>query len=249
METKTVKIGERQYEIQRFRGLKAILVMAALTRVTKEVPDILNDVSKAYSARNTVVITEPMSRLPRWEGFTKEDFDEAEKSSGRREIEIPAPIGGNEQMLQALPMLLEQARKEVVRLLAILITPNSDLKEADKNDTVEALLDKHYDELMYDADLEELAELLLVGQDVLMDQLSSKKDRLGKLIGSLWNRLGTRTEQSTGLSLPSVTTTEDKPAELTPSTSTPDVPTSSTPSPAPTDGTETLSYTGSPGES
>lgn len=246
---KTVHIGDKDYPIQRFRGLKAILAMAAMTRIVREVPDILADVTKEYTRRHVVFVTEGMARLPRWSGFTTEDFDTAEASTGKREIELPAPMSPQEQLLQAMPRLLEQARKEVVRLLAILIVPNAELQEADENDRVEQVLDQHKNLLLYEAELDELADLALAAHEVLTDQLSSRKDRLGKMVESLVNlfRWGQQAQTLTG----PATTTESEPEGQTtiPPTSTPDAPTSSISSESTTGGDEEKLSTASPGAS
>lgn len=244
MQSITVEIGEKDYTIQRFRGLKAILAVAAVTRIAREVPDIMSDVVKDYQKRNTVVVTEVMSRIPRWSGFSTEDFDAAEKDTGRREIEIPSPMGENEQILQSLPKLLEEARREVIRLLAILIIPNSELKEADKEDRVEAALDEYKDLLLYDAELDQLADLALAAQDVLAEQLGDRRERLGKLVAAVIMIFRRNRASSQNIPTPASLSTETL---STLPTSLDDAPTSLTDSPVSTDGHETKLSTVSPG--
>lgn len=252
---KQVQIGEQSYTIQRFKGLKAIMAMACMTRIAREVPDIMADAMKQYQKRNTITITEAMARLPRWSGFTTEDFDAAaSRNGGKREIELPTPMTVNEQIMYALPMLLEGARKEVTRLLALLIIPNAELLAADKQDDVEGALDKYEDALLGEAELDQLVELCFGAQEVLTEQLSDRKDQLGNLARSLWKNLQTR--QTPPQPPPSL----QDPAELeeqaqsnngtsTLATSTPDAPISSTDSVTPTDGTENKPSMVSPGVS
>lgn len=241
---KTVTLGdgenEKEFTIQRFRGLKAIMAMASLTRISREVPDIMADAVKQYQARNTVIITESMARLPRWRSFTSEDFDAAEAKTGRREIELPTPMTANEQVMYALPTLLEKARKEVTRLLALLLISNAELKIADKSDKVEEKLDEYEDILLYESELDQLVDLCFAAQDVLSEQLADRKDRLGKLLGSLWGvwTRSMQTEQPESPALP----TSQQPGTGQPSTqptSTDGAQTSSTDSDMPTDGIET----------
>lgn len=229
-----ITIGDQQFEVQRFRGLKAILAMAAITRIARDIPDILADVAKDYQRRNTVVITEAMSRLPRWESFGKEDFDAAEKETGKREIELPAPMSTQEQTLQALPKLLEGARTEAIRLLALMIIPNQELREADENEKVEDALDKYREVLLYEAEIDELADLAIAASEVLNEQLAERKDNLGNMMRGLWKMWRPRSDAET--SPLSLLPTQDQ--ESTPQTSTEDVPTSSTDSESLTDGTE-----------
>jgi hypothetical protein len=241
----SVKLGEddKEYTIQRFKGLKAILAMASMTRIAREVPDIMADSVRAYQARNNVVITESMSRLPRWRSFTTEDFDAAERTTGKRQIELPTPMTSNEQVMYALPQLLEKARKEVTRLLALLLISHGELKIADKSDNVEDALDKYEDLLLYECELDQLVDLCFAAQDVLTEQLADRKDRLGKLMGALWGTWIKSTQQTAPQENPALPISPPSSTqEGTSSTSlmsTDGAPTSSTDLDEPTDGTGT----------
>jgi len=223
--SRQVALNGKDYPVQRFKALKAVLAIASVTRISREVPDILARALKEYSGRNTITLTREMAKLPRWQdsGFTPEDFD---ANDGR--IELPAAsMSSQEQIMVALPELFDNARKETVRLLAILVVPNDELRAADKEGgtaEVNDLLDKYEDLLLYDCEIDEIADLVIVAYDVLDDQLSDKRDRLGKIIRTtmkmLRGQLGTHQDTQ----------------EPTPSTSTSDSPTSSTDLPTPTVG-------------
>lgn len=240
---KPVTIGGKEFSVERFKGLKAILVLAAMTRIAREIPDIMSDAVVRYQSRNHVIVTEEMSRLPRWAGFSKEDFDAAEAATNERVIKLPSPMSDQEQILASLPDLLEKARKEVSRLLAILIIPNDRLREADKAGNVEEILDEYQDVLMYDAELDELADLLFAAKDVLADQLSDRKERLGNMAGTLM-KAWLRSRMSSSNSTSDIES--PVPEILTPPTSSPDVPTSSTSSEPNTAGAESTPSTMSP---
>lgn len=185
---KQVTLGENTYAIQRFKGLKAILAIAAVTRIGREVPDIMADVSKEFTKKHTITVTKEMSRLPRWALFTDKDFSDGP-------IEVPNPPEPQDVIMSSLPRLLEEARKEVIRLLAILVIPNAELKAADQIDAVDEALDKFHDTLLYEAEIDEIAELCLAAADVLQDQLKDRGSRLGKLMGEIlswWTKLANR---------------------------------------------------------
>jgi hypothetical protein len=233
VESKKVTVQGNNYEIERFRGLKAVLAIAALTRVAREVPDVL------AQRRNTVTITPALAKIREYP-ISEEDF---ERAGGGEGIELPAPMSNQEQILAALPDLLQRARKPVMSLFAILIISNEKLKEADKADRVEQALDEYYDLLMYETELDELADLALGAYDVLQDQLADRGERLGKMfqsLGQIWR---------------SRTTERSTPAEriasqvLTQRTSSAKSPPSSTDSPEPTDGVESTLSSESPGTS
>lgn len=240
-----VTIGGKPYTIQKFRGLKAILVMASMTRIARDIPDLLADATKAYYERNTITITEAMSKLPRWEGFSTEDFDKAEAKTGKRVVELPAPITAREQVLTALPALLESSRTEIIRLFAILVIPSDELMAADKGNTVNEALDKYGDLFLYDAELDELVEVTLAAQDSIAQLNPDTQARLGEMVRSLAKSLGLNWgQQST-----QAPQTPEEAATLTPPTSPDDAPISLTDSPVPTDGQESRLSMASPGTS
>jgi hypothetical protein len=231
-----VTVGGRNYTIERFRGLKAILMFASLSRITRDVPDLVSDAAKAYGKRNTVDITEDMARLPRWEGFSKEDFDRAEQETGERVLHLPSTPNGNEALLVALPDLLEStARREVVRLFAILLIPNDELRDADKSDRVNEALDQYRDLILYEAEIDELIELGSAARLAIVQLSPAQKVRLGNMMRGLLRSLG--------ISLPdSMTRSSEQTPQTnssTPQTLTDDAQISSTDSELDTDGAET----------
>ena len=231
-----VTIGGKEYTIQRFRGLKAILLFGALTRITHDVPDIVAKAAKEYSQRNTVEITEAMSRLPQWSNFTEKDFDRAERDTGKRVVVLPNRPNANEALMVALPDLLEStARREVIRLFAILLIPNDELREADRADRVNEALDEYKDLILYDAELDELFDLGAAAQTAVVNLSPAQKVRLGNLLRGLTARLGITFPGST---TPSSEQTPDSQTS-TPKTSTDAPQISSTDSELDTDGTET----------
>jgi hypothetical protein len=241
MTEEKVTIAGEEYPIQRFRGLKAILVIAALTRIARDIPDIIADVTKDYYKRNTTIVTEAMSKLPRWEGFSKEDFDDAEKRTGLRQVELPTPISEREQTLAALPQLLEgTGRREVIRLFAILVVPNAELAAADKADRVNETLDKYSDLFLYEAELEELIDVVIASQHVISQLEDTKRERLGEMMASLLGMINPTWAAAFQKS---------RVSSSTPQTSSGAVPISPTDSPQHTDGREKSLSMASPGTS
>lgn len=238
-----VTLQDNEYDIQRFKGLKAILAIAALTRVAREVPDVSAKAVRDFQERNKIRVTPELNTV-RGYGFTPDEFQ-----SHGGVIELPAGMSGQEQLLAALPDLLERARKPVLSLLAILIVDNGKLREADKEgqDHVEALLDSHYDFLL-DTDLEELADLAATGYEVLEEQLSDPRGRLGKLINVILRRL---TPKQVGPTTPSTQAEVETKSgsEPTSPTSTDESPNSSIDSGGTTSGPESTPSTMSPGPS
>jgi hypothetical protein len=243
-----VSINGEQHTIQRFRGLKAVLVLASVSRIMQDVPDLIAEASKEYSAKHTISITEDMAKLPRWEGFTSADFDIAEQKTGKRVIELPAQANGTEALLAALPKLIgSTARREVVRLFALLLIPNAKLKIADKEDRVNDALDEYEDLILFDAEIDELAELAAAAQETIKQLDTKRNGQLGELLRRGLEMLGLTLPQMPSASGPETPSTEE--TTSIPQTLPLDAPTLFTPSESPTDGIETQRSTVSLGAS
>jgi hypothetical protein len=177
-----VQLGDTELTITRFRGLKALLASALVGRVMREVPDLQDRVTtftKKYRKENEVELTRPMAKLPRFAffGFTEEDF----AASPDGIIRLPEEPTTQQIMLAVAPDLIDLARKELVRLLALIVIPNSELEAADDADDIEGALDKQGKTLIRTAEFDELLELFVVAWEVMRDQILAKKDKLGKL--------------------------------------------------------------------
>lgn len=224
----TVKVGDKDITIARFRGLKAVLAMDLMARVMREIPEIQERIDayiNEYRTNHTVKVTVGMAKLPRFAvlGLTAEDF----QANSGQPIEFPDDPNGQQILVAMVPEFLTLARLEFVRFLALIAIPNSDLEEADDGDRVEAALDDLGKKLLRQGDVDQLLELAVVGWDVMDDQIRSKQARLGKLMDLPFLRTLRSTFQS-----------QEEPEDETPATLPEDVPTSSTSSEADTDGIE-----------
>ena len=179
----TVSIDGTEYPIQRFRALRAVLVMAALADITNEVPELVAKAASDYAESHSMTVTEAMSRMPRFAdaAFTEADFDRAERETGKREVKVPIQASGAESLMSALPTLIRsKARRQVVRLFAILLIPNDKLKEADRSDSIDAALDGYEDLILYEAELDELADIAEAVQNQLSNLNTRRNGRWGK---------------------------------------------------------------------
>lgn len=194
-----ITIGESTYKIARFRGLKATIAGALISRVMREIPELQDRVTafrKRYRENNTIVITPAMARLPRFEilGLTTKDFEAAGGN-----IELPEEPDQGTILMNVFPDLWDLADKELRKFLAIIVIPNRDLEAADDADDVDDVLSKWGKRLVREGDLDELLELIVVGQEVFREQMLRKRDRLGKLmeqIPFLRTLLSTPTEET-----------------------------------------------------
>lgn len=176
-----IQIGDAKYTVVRFKGLKASIAAALVSRVMEKVPelqDMTTEFRRRFRESNTIAITPAMAKLPTYAGIglVPEDF-----AAGGGKVEFPEEPSNQAVLVHIFPKLFDLADKELRRFFALMVIPNSELEEADDADEVEEVLSKWGKKLLRQGDLEELLELVVVGGEVLREQLARKKDVLGKI--------------------------------------------------------------------
>jgi hypothetical protein len=237
-----VKVGDEEYTITRFRGLKAILAGALFARVMKKMPTLQEDVldfRKRFMKENALRITPGMAKLPRFMvmGLTPEDFIGAPDGV----LEIPEEPTGQLIFMHIFPEAFELAQAEVTHFIALMVIPNKALEEADDADQVSEELDKIGKKLIRQGTIDEILEIVNVGMEVFQDQIVSKRDRLGKLQDLPFLRMLLSTPSDTTQMEEVETTTpstDDLLGESTPPILMPDAPILSEDLPPSTDGQE-----------
>lgn len=151
-------------------------------------------------------------------------------------VERPGIPTAEEQMYAAIPLLMENADEELAKLLGLALMTNHEVGEARKAGNLDEKMDTIGNDALDVGDIDECIEAIGAAAEMLLGDLRSRKERLGK-IGALF-RIEAEEE---GEAQESQTT-----ATLT---STSGRPTGSTDSPAPTDGTPTTPSTESPTDS
>lgn len=184
--SRDVTIGESTVTIQRFKGFKALEVARIVADISEQVPEIQQEIAEftnTYEESNTIKITPGMAMLPRFVGLGLTD-DHFARAGGV--IEVPVSPKTWEQVAAVFPSIFGAARDEVVKLLALLTTPNSKLREWDDADTVDDELTKAGKALLHDADFDEYVDLIVAAAEVIQEQFKGKSDVVGKLAG-LWS--------------------------------------------------------------
>jgi hypothetical protein len=212
-----------------------------VTRAVFEYRQGLEEAARIAAHREQVA-----AEHPEWDAREVEADLEAFKAAlalGRLEISAEAwEKSGNEVTLSRdpspmqigaflLPQILDSAEEEVTKLLALIASPDNELRQAKSESRYEEYLDERAETLLFDAEIEQLLELAAVAGEVLTEKLQGKAQRLrtawGRLTGAKPQTPATETDETSG----------------EPSSST-----SSTDSPPPTDGepTRPSSPTGTP---
>jgi hypothetical protein len=227
-ETTTVTVGEREYVLRPFRGLKAISLMSAIGGLMKTLPDLqdqIAEVSRKHRDQNMIDIPRAAFEL-RYPEDAKNVSQEAWDSSGGV-VRLPDPdasLGWEQIMLSVLPTVMDQARDQVLQVMALVVIPDRELQDADEADNVPEELAAISKQLLYDGTLDELAELALASVELVKGQFQGKVRELVDQVSEMFG--GTEEESQEEIKIGTVET----PSE-----------TSSTPSPPPTDGPDETS--------
>jgi hypothetical protein len=192
METRTVKVGERDYRIGAFSGYKAVHIGRIVAKIGKQVPELIDDMNaftRRFEAENSLKITRAMSVLPRFKPL----FDDMQLSDEDWQrcggaVEIPQPADANMVIASVFPKAFEYAEDSVLDLLAWIASTNVELSEADENDGVDEHIKSLRKRLLHEGALDELVTLALVGVEIVREQLQSQVAEVGKAISTLMGR-------------------------------------------------------------
>lgn len=200
---RSVKAGDRTYDIQPFRGLKALEAAELVARIMDAVPGLMTEVSefsREYAEKNAerITVDEVRYQIAQWdarrlsgEEIPKTAWEvlyESGAFNDRGFIQTPKAPSPFEQVGAVFPKVIKGAKEDTLRLLALVLIPNGNLKDADKADRIDEELYDLGRELLYEADLTELVEIVVVGIEVLQEQLAPAQASVGKLTRLLRGR-------------------------------------------------------------
>jgi hypothetical protein len=229
-ETTTVTVGEREYVLRPFRGLKALSLMTSIGGLMKTLPDLQDQIAEAqrrHRDQNMIDIPRAAFEL-RYPEDAKNVSQEAWDQSGGS-VRLPDPdaqLGWEQILLSVLPTIMDEARDQVLTVMALVVIPDRELQAADEEDKVTEALAAVSKQLLYEGTLDELAELALRSVELVKEQFQGK---VGELIEQVGNLFGAEETEAEEIKIGTVETPETSNE------------TSSTPSPAPTDGPEPMS--------
>lgn len=194
-----VKIGDAPATISKLNGFKAAEALAIISDITEQTPTLLQDLAeftRNYEAENA----QQMPRAAAEAKFPEQAgrVSEAAWTAAGNVLAVPEPPGIERQIAFALPKIYGTARESLVDLLALLITPNSELEKADLEGEElygkTGALAEQRRRLLHDADLEQLVEVAAAAGEVLQGQLKAiDGGPLGKLMEVFGIKSGPKT--------------------------------------------------------
>lgn len=243
MTERTVTIGADEHPIHSFSGYKAVRAGSIVARITKKVPQILDEMAefqRTYEENNQLRLTKEMAKLPKFSVtkpngdlvplFGEEDFAAAAKD-GKDYISIPQAPTTMEKWAAVFPTVFEAAELELRELFGLILITNEDLEKADEADEVEKALAAKGRQVLHQAELSQMLELLVVSAEVLRGEFEGKEERLRPILGMMG--MGAPPSPSP----PEPSSSGPEPSELETEPETPETPDTSAESsePSPTD--------------
>lgn len=203
MSTRSVNVGDTNYNIVPFSGFKALEIGGVISDITEQVPQVLAKMAqfvREYEQENEVRITREMSVLPQFAVFFENMAmtDEKWQQCGGA---VSLPQGPSQPLIMAavFPEVFKYAREQVLALLAWIVIPNRELEEADEAGAVDDLIKRTQKKLLHQGTLGELIELFTVGAECIREELAGKVSDLQSAISALTGMQGDSQMPSTTL--------------------------------------------------
>lgn len=193
-----VTIGGTTVTIERFTLAKATRVMTLLQKIQQEVPEISrvwatfrNDYRRDYQTTTTLSRIEAVAR---WNVDVPEE--EWERAGQTFTMTVPAEPNQAEVFFQMAPLVYEQAEELTLRLLGLIAMPNDTVKRYAKDGTIWERVDEYVAEVIEDAPLEDIMELVVVAAEMADQQVLAKARSLRTRAGNMAALFGWKTTAS-----------------------------------------------------
>lgn len=249
-----VTIGGKTVNIEEFNGRKSTQAITLLRHISKRMPNLQKewgDYVREYERTHSIELDRVQAQqrfgsrplveddeLVYKKNAKGEDevvmipsfldrMSEADWEKAEHKLRIPQSPSVGEIALQLFPDVFDAAQEYVLKLLALLITPNEVVNQKGRagDKELDSYLAARGEDLLDDGMLEELMELAVVGGETVTDQYSRRAAQLGNRLGNAARLVGIKW-----------TPTGQTKEETTSTTSSSSNSTSSTDSPGPTDG-------------
>jgi hypothetical protein len=186
MAARTVTIGGENLKVEEFTGRKGVWALKLLQQILNAVPKIqaqLAEFLRTYGEEHAIELSRSEAKKlfgSSLDHLTEDDWEKSGQVLRRRAMpSVP------EQIAAVFPLAMDEGEEHVVKLLALLVTPNNEVKRLARSGGLLEHLTATGDDLLDDGMLEELLELAVVAGETLDEQLLSKTQELGDRLGKL----------------------------------------------------------------
>lgn len=237
----TIKLGESdEIRLEKWRGLKAFEVIDALTELGEKVPNLdtaIGEYRRSYRESNFIELPRETAEY-RDPERARQVSEEAWQASGHK-LRMPSSPAFEQIVLAVFPTIYRAAKDTVLKLLAIVVSTNREIDEAEQADGLDELWKEKRAWLLRTAEYTDLIVLASKLVDQIRTELADYRDDLGNL-RSLWPEEEPTTSPEAAPQLtPDPFGEGIEEQEPTPEASTNGAPTASpSPSPPPGDGTD-----------
>lgn len=211
----TVKVGDRELPIAEFSSYKFLEATELLAAMLEIVPDLDTELAKfgrdwrdSNPERTITRATAELEFGAAADGIT----DAAWEAAGGQLTITPRP-DGTQTAIRLFPKVFRHARADMVNLLALVVTPNSELEDAEREGqdiyANEGCVGKNRRTLLHHGRPTELVKVLLAAMEALGDEI--QEGDLVSAVGKLRDRWAT----FTGTPTPEQETEEPKPNRAT----------------------------------
>lgn len=233
----TVKVHDRDVNIERFTMQKAMRVITLLGIVEKSIPEITKlaaDYRREYRENNVIELDRAQARMEYGPRPVLDESGAVAMNEDGTVVTMPSPLDSltdedwersgqklrfhqspstMEVMLAVFPSVYEKAEQPVLRLLALVAMRNDDVSRYVKDGTIWDKVDEFAQEVIEPALLEEVMELAVAAGEQIEGQVMSKAKSLGARAGKLGKAFGlvTDTPEQTEPSQPTSTTLSEQP--------------------------------------
>lgn len=189
-ENETLRVGEREYVLRPFKGLKAVSLMDAVGGLMKVMPDIQDRIAAITKKhRDDNLMDWPRAAIElRYPEEAKNISDEAWNQNGGV-VRLPDPdaaLGWEQILLTILPQVMGEARDQVMDILALIVIPDVELMEADDAGDIETPVRAIGKQLLREGTLDELADLALKSVELIKNQFAGKVAELIAQVGEMF---------------------------------------------------------------
>jgi hypothetical protein len=186
-----VEISGRKVTVERFTLAKATRVMTLLQKLQQEVPEV----SKSWAEFNRDYAENYPTRLSRIQAIAQFGLDIPDDEWERADQTFPVPGKPNsyEVFFHMAPLVYERAEELTLRLLGLIAMPNETVKGYVKDGDIWERVDQFVDDVIIDAPLDEIMELVVTAAEVIDRQVLAKARTLGERAGNVARLLGIKT--------------------------------------------------------